>query len=141
MAPRAKRFKAVLERGGQALGWTIARVPFDAREMWEQMVRLRVRGEVWTQEGNGFGFRTSLFPDARGGFYLLVNRAMQAGAGAGDTAEFKLEPDLEPSLFKNRGGPYCLNNLSKCWAILSPVMESLIRTGNLYRAGSRSWIC
>jgi uncharacterized protein YdeI (YjbR/CyaY-like superfamily) len=99
VAPRAKRFKAVLERGGQALGWTIARVPFDAREMWEQMVRLRVRGEVWTQEGNGFGFRTSLFPDARGGFYLLVNRAMQAGAGvgAGDTAEFKLEPDLEPS--------------------------------------------
>ena len=93
MAPRAKRFKAVLERGGQALGWTIARVPFDAREAWEQMVRLRVRGEV-----NGFGFRTSLFPDARGGFYLLVNRAMQAGAGvaAGDPAQFKLEPDLEP---------------------------------------------
>jgi uncharacterized protein YdeI (YjbR/CyaY-like superfamily) len=93
MAPRSKRFTAVLERGGQALGWTIARVPFDAREAWNEMVRLRVRGEV-----NGFMFRTSLFPDARGGFYLLVNRAMQAGAGvgAGDAAEFKLEPDLEP---------------------------------------------
>jgi hypothetical protein len=93
MAPRAKRFKAVLERGGQALGWTIARVPFDPREAWEQMVRLRVRGEV-----NGYQFRTSLFADARGGFYLLVNRAMQAGAGvgSGDAAEFRLEPDLEP---------------------------------------------
>jgi uncharacterized protein YdeI (YjbR/CyaY-like superfamily) len=93
VAPKAKRFTAVLERGGQALGWTIARVPFDPRETWNEMVRLRVRGEV-----NGFRFRTSLFPDARGGLYLLVNRAMQAGAGvrAGAAAEFKLEPDLEP---------------------------------------------
>jgi uncharacterized protein YdeI (YjbR/CyaY-like superfamily) len=98
VAPRAKRFKAVLERGGQVLGWTIARVPFDPREAWKEMVRLRVRGEIWTPKDRGFAFRTSLFPDARGGFYLLVNRAMQAGAGvvAGDAAEFKLEPDLEP---------------------------------------------
>jgi uncharacterized protein YdeI (YjbR/CyaY-like superfamily) len=57
------------------------------------MVRLRVRGEV-----NGFAFRTSLFPDVRGGFYLLVNRAMQVGAGValGEAAEFRLEADLEP---------------------------------------------
>jgi uncharacterized protein YdeI (YjbR/CyaY-like superfamily) len=47
---------------------------------------------------NGFAFRTSLFPDPRGGFYLLVNRAMQAGADVrlGDVAEFRLEPDIEP---------------------------------------------
>ena len=57
------------------------------------MVRLRVRGDM-----NGFAFRTSLFPDPRGGFYLLVNRTMQAGGnvGLGDSAEFRLEPDLEP---------------------------------------------
>ena len=97
MAAKAKRFRAVLERGDRALGWTIARVPFGAEELGK-MVRLRVRGEV-----NGFLFRTSLFPDARaadgrGGFYLLVNRAMQAGAGVGlgDAAEFRLEADLEP---------------------------------------------
>lgn len=92
MAAKAKRFKAVLERNQRALGWTIARVPFGL-EALGKMVRLRVRGEV-----NGFAFRTSLFPDARGGFYLLVNRGMQAGAGValGDAAEFKLEPDLEP---------------------------------------------
>jgi uncharacterized protein YdeI (YjbR/CyaY-like superfamily) len=51
-----------------------------------------------SRRGNGFPFRTSLFPDPAGGFYLLVNRTMQAGAGAGlgASAEFALEPDLEP---------------------------------------------
>jgi len=90
---KAKRFRAVLEKGDRALGWTIARVPFDPGATWKkEMVRLRVRGEV-----NGFAFRTSLFPDTRGGFYLLVNRATQEGGGVGlgETAEFRLEPDLE----------------------------------------------
>jgi uncharacterized protein YdeI (YjbR/CyaY-like superfamily) len=89
---KVKRFNAVLEKGSRALGWTIARVPFDPAKEWKQMVRLRVCGEV-----NGVAFRTSLFPDVRGGYYLLVNRAMQEGAGVrlGDAAEFKLEPDIE----------------------------------------------
>ena len=89
----AKSFRALLEKDSRALGWTIARVPFDPAKAWKQMVRLRVRGDI-----NGFAFRTSLFPDARGGFYLLVNRAMQQGAAVslGDTADFRLEPDLEP---------------------------------------------
>ena len=93
MAGKAKRFKAVLEKGNRALGWTIARVPFEPAKEWKQMVRQRVRGEV-----NCHAFRTSLFPDPCGGFCVLVNRAMQAGAGVklGDTAEFILEPDLEP---------------------------------------------
>jgi uncharacterized protein YdeI (YjbR/CyaY-like superfamily) len=93
VAAKAKRFKAVLEKGSRALGWTIARVPFDPAKEWKEMVRLRVCGEV-----GGAPFRTSLFPDARGGYYLLVNRAMQEGAGValGDAAEFTLQPDLEP---------------------------------------------
>lgn len=88
----AQRFRAVLERDGGALGWTIARMPFDPGKVWPKMVRLRVRGEV-----NGAGFRTSLFPDARGGYFLLVNRGVQqaAGVGAGETVEILLEPDLE----------------------------------------------
>ena len=87
-----KKFRAVLEPLGPALGWTIARVPFEPADVWKQMVRLRVRGEV-----NGFAFRTSLFPDPRGGFFLLVNKAMQQGGDVrlGETAEFRLEPDLE----------------------------------------------
>ena len=93
MPSTTRSFRALLEKDNRALGWTIARVPFDPARAWKQMVRLRVRGDI-----NGFAFRTSLFPDARGGFYLLVNRAMQQGAAVslGDTADFRLEPDLEP---------------------------------------------
>ena len=88
-----KTFEAVLEKGDRALGWTIARVPFDPAKVWKKMLRLRVKGDI-----NGFAFRTSLFPDAgRGGFYLLVNKAMQVGGDArlGDVAAFGLEPDFE----------------------------------------------
>lgn len=93
MATQNRIFRAVLEKGDRALGWTIARVPFDPAKAWKRMIRLRVRGSI-----NGFAFRTSLFPDARGGFYLLVNRAMQEGAGAslGRAADFSIEADLEP---------------------------------------------
>ena len=94
---KVKRFRAVLEQGTRALGWTIARVPFDPAGEWKQMVRLRVRGDIRSHSGT-FAFRTSLFPDPRGGFYLLVNRAMQAAAGVvlGEAAEFRIEPDLDP---------------------------------------------
>jgi uncharacterized protein YdeI (YjbR/CyaY-like superfamily) len=83
----------VLQKDDRMLGWTIAHVPFEPAKVWKQTVRLRVRGEI-----NGFLFRTSLFPAKAGGFFLLVNRAMQAaaGAGPGDTADFRLEPDLDP---------------------------------------------
>jgi uncharacterized protein YdeI (YjbR/CyaY-like superfamily) len=94
MATGVKKFRAVLEPLGPALGWTIARVPFEPAKVWKQMVRLRVRGSV-----NGFEFRTSLFPVAGGvnEFFLLVNKAMQEGGDVrlGETAEFRLEPDLE----------------------------------------------
>jgi hypothetical protein len=91
-AKKTQKFRAVIEKGDRTLGWTIARVPFEPAKMWPAMVRLRVRGEV-----NGFAFRTSLFPDPRGGYFLLVNKTMQKGAGAqlGDVAEFRLEPDME----------------------------------------------
>ena len=97
MRRTAQTFKATLEKGDRALGWTIARVPFDPAKVWTQMVRLRVRGSV-----NGFAFRTSLFPDVRveakpGSFYLLVNKPMQVGGGVrlGQAAEFVLEPDMD----------------------------------------------
>ncbi len=92
MASRARTFRATLEQGSLALGWIIARVPFDPASAWPKMIRLRVRGEI-----NGFPFRTSLFPDPRGGFYLLINRTMQKESGThlGDTAALTLEADLE----------------------------------------------
>ncbi len=88
-------FEATLEKGDRALGWTIARVPFDPAKVWPEKVRLRVKGTI-----NGFAFRTSLFPEEgkQATYYLLVNRATQAGSKAklGHIAKFTLEPDLDP---------------------------------------------
>jgi uncharacterized protein YdeI (YjbR/CyaY-like superfamily) len=92
-ASKPKTFRALLEPTGNGLHWVIARVPFDPAEAWPVRHGRRVRGEI-----NGFGFRTSLFPEAGGKKHvLLVNRQMQAGARAktGDTVQFRLEPDLE----------------------------------------------
>lgn len=72
------------------LNWTIVPIPFDAAKIWGNRGQLRVRGEI-----NGYEFQTSLFPDGKGGHYLLVNRQMQKGghAQAGNLARFLLKPD------------------------------------------------
>ena len=88
-----KTFTALLEPDGTALKWTIARVPFDLATAWPVGKGRRVRGTI-----GEFAFRTSLFPDPRGeGQVLLVNKKMQAGAGArvGDRVKIALQPDLE----------------------------------------------
>lgn len=90
---QAKTFTALLEPDGTQLRWVIARIPFDIAKVWPERRGRRVRGEI-----EGFAFRTSLFPDARGkGHILLVNKKMQAGARAraGDKVHITLEPDLE----------------------------------------------
>ena len=85
-----KVFEGVLERKPGRLGWTIVRIPFDAAKTWGKRGQIPVHGEI-----NGFEFRTSLFPDGKGGHALLVNKQMQRGAGAvaGHKAHFRLEPD------------------------------------------------
>jgi uncharacterized protein YdeI (YjbR/CyaY-like superfamily) len=85
-----KAFKATLERMQSNLGWVIIRIPFDVSKVWGVRGTLRVKGEI-----NGFPFRTALFPTGKGTHYLLVNKRMQAGADAraGNTAQFRLEPD------------------------------------------------
>ena len=90
MATRQK-FRAVLERDGTSLGWTIARVPFDPAEVWPKRKGLRVKGTI-----NGYAFRTSLFRMQKGQFFLLVNKPMQKGGGValGSLADLELEPDL-----------------------------------------------
>ena len=85
------------------LGWVIIRIPFDVAKVWGVRGRLRVKGEI-----NGFEFRTTLFPSHypsirallpadRSFHLLLVTKRMQAGgvARAGNTAQFRLERDLE----------------------------------------------
>jgi len=90
--PVAETFEAVLERSGDGLNWTIIRVPVDVAKVWGARGQLRVKGEI-----NGFPFRTSLFPNGKGGHILMVNKKVQAGAKTvpGVKARFRLEPDLE----------------------------------------------
>jgi uncharacterized protein YdeI (YjbR/CyaY-like superfamily) len=90
--PVAKSFKATLERMRSNLGWVIVRIPLDVPKVWGTRGMFKVKGEI-----NGFAFRTSLFPTGKGYHYLLVNKRMQAGAGArpGSVAQFRLEPDTE----------------------------------------------
>jgi uncharacterized protein YdeI (YjbR/CyaY-like superfamily) len=87
----AKSFKATLERMKGNLGWVIIRIPFNVEKVWGSR-RVRVKGEI-----NGFAFRTTVFPTSSGSHFLLVTKRMQAGAyaRAGDTAQFRLERDLE----------------------------------------------
>src|SRR5882672_3597463 len=88
----ARIFQATLERIDSPLKWVMVRVPFDAAKVWGKRGQLKVKGEI-----NGFAFRTSLFPDGKGGHRLLVNKLMQRGAKAapGMAARFRLEPDSE----------------------------------------------
>jgi uncharacterized protein YdeI (YjbR/CyaY-like superfamily) len=86
----AKPFLATLERMPGRLSWTIIRVPEKIAKLWGKRGQLRAKVEI-----NGTLFRTSLFPDGRGGHYMLVNKQMQRAAGvrAGQIAEFLLRPD------------------------------------------------
>ena len=88
--PASRTFQATLERIDSPLRWVMVRVPFDAAKVWGKRGQLKVKGEI-----NGFAFRTSLFPDGKGGHRLLVNKLMQGGARAapGMSARFRLEPD------------------------------------------------
>jgi uncharacterized protein YdeI (YjbR/CyaY-like superfamily) len=100
MANKPKRFKAVLERGREGLGWTVARLPFDPHQAWENMLRLRVRGRVLCPKRQSVEFRTSLFPvpGEKGKYLLLVNNRVQREAriAVASLAEFEIEADLEP---------------------------------------------
>jgi uncharacterized protein YdeI (YjbR/CyaY-like superfamily) len=90
--PRAKSFRAALERSGSSLNWTIVRIPFDVAKTWGPRGQVRVKGEI-----NGFAFCTSLFPTGKGDHIMIVNKGMQAGAKAylGMIAAFRLQPDTE----------------------------------------------
>jgi len=87
-----KKFKGTLRPDGTSLKWTVITVPFDPAKTWAKRRGLRVRGTI-----NGFAFRTSLFHERGGGYFLLVNKKMQKEGGVrrGHVAEVTLEPDLE----------------------------------------------
>ena len=86
----AKSFEATLVSSGDKLKWVVIRVPFDVAKVWGKRGQLKVKGEI-----NGFAFRTSLFPDGKGGHILMVNKKMQAGGRVrfGMKAHFQMAPD------------------------------------------------
>lgn len=91
MKPAPRVFQATLERIDSPLHWVMIQIPFDAGKVWGRGP-LKVKGEI-----NGFAFRTTLFPDGRGGHRLLVNKQMQRGgrAAPGMKAKFRLERDRD----------------------------------------------
>ncbi|MGB6974630.1 MAG: YdeI/OmpD-associated family protein [Terracidiphilus sp.] len=85
-------FSCVLEATGTRPRWVVARIPKDLKAAWPEWRTRRVCGEI-----NGFAFRTALFPVAGGGHMLVVNRRMQAAAGAaaGSRVKIRLDPEMK----------------------------------------------
>jgi hypothetical protein len=91
-SPSRSTFTARLESGGEGGAWTLVRIPADVQQDLGVSARIAVRGTI-----NGYGFRSSIFPDGDVRI-MMVNRAMQQGAGAvsGDTVRVVIEPDSLP---------------------------------------------
>ena len=101
-AARLQKFEAILESDGTSLGWTIARVPFDPAEVWPQRNGLRVAGTIraaaltsHARAAAPCSFRTSLFRDREGRWFILVTKKTQkeARVARGSAVEIALEPD------------------------------------------------
>ena len=85
-APTMRRFKAPLEAGGEMDAWVVLAIPFDAAEAFGSRGRISVAGKM-----NGAPFRTSIFPSGTGRHHMMVNKALQAAAGAGPGDEVAVE--------------------------------------------------
>jgi uncharacterized protein YdeI (YjbR/CyaY-like superfamily) len=125
----AKSFIATLERIHSRLNWVVIRIPFDVAKVWGTRAKVRVKGEI-----NGFAFRASLFPTAKGYHCMLVKKSMQTGANTspGDTAHFRIEPDT-----------------AKPVAIIPPELLHILNEDRSFRRwfddqltfSMRKWIC
>lgn len=84
--------------GGAGAGWDRVEVDGGAGTVRCDEGLAGAQGQAREGRDEGFAFRTTLFPDPKGGGHvLLVNKKMQAGAGVhqGDKARIWIEPDLE----------------------------------------------
>jgi hypothetical protein len=138
---KTKTFTARLEAAGDQLQWVIARVPFDIAKAWPERNGSRMLGSI-----NDFAFRRSLLREKGAtGHFLVVNRQMQAkaGAGPGDRVRITLEPDMEV-----RGGEMPVElaralkgarGLRKYFDAMSPSLQKVFssRVGEPKSAGSR----
>jgi hypothetical protein len=90
-----KRFTATLEGEGPGGAWTVLRVPFDVLKEFGGKARVSVRGTI-----NDFAYRSSIFPNGKGPHFMMVNKAMRAGAkvNQGQTVRVTMEVDDAPRI-------------------------------------------
>jgi hypothetical protein len=88
-----KTFSAKAKAIGPSGAWTQMQIPFNVEKEWGSRARVSVRGSI-----NDFVFRTSIFPDGKGGHTMMVNKAMKENGGAlpGKSVRVELEPDTAP---------------------------------------------
>src|SRR5580704_16303489 len=88
-----KTFSAKAKAIGPSGAWTQMQIPFNVEKEWGSRARVSVRGVI-----NGFTFRTSIFPDGKGGHTMMVNKAMKENGGAipGKMVRVELEQDTAP---------------------------------------------
>jgi len=93
-AKHAKRkFRAKIISIGPKGAWSRLNIPFSVEKEWGSRARVSVSGTI-----NSYTFRSSIFPDGKGGHTMMVNKAMQKGgkAGAGDSVIVEMKPDTKP---------------------------------------------
>jgi hypothetical protein len=88
-----QEFEARLECGGEGGAWTLFTVPFSVEQAFGTRGRVAVVGTI-----NGVDYGSSLMPLGDGTHCMLVNKALQRGAGVapGDTVRVVMEPDTAP---------------------------------------------
>jgi hypothetical protein len=87
-----KRFRVLLEQDEMSETTAIT-IPFDVHKVFGTRARVPVRGTI-----NGFPFRSSIFPLGEGKHYMVVNKAVRAGAKVkgGEMISVVMERDDEP---------------------------------------------
>jgi len=87
-----KSFKTKIVAIGPSGSWSEIQIPFSVEKEWGSRARVSVSGTM-----NGFAFRSSIFPDGKGGHTMMVNKAMMAGGNAaqGDSVVMEMQPDTK----------------------------------------------
>jgi hypothetical protein len=88
-----KKFKTIIVAIGPSGSWSEIQIPFSVEREWGSRARVSVSGTM-----NGFAFRSSIFPDGKGGHTMMVNKAMMQGgkAAQGDTVAMEMQQDTKP---------------------------------------------
>jgi hypothetical protein len=88
-----KKFKTKIVAIGPSGSWSEIQIPFSVEKEWGSRARVSVCGTI-----NGFEFRSSIFPDGKGGHTMMVNKAMMEGGkfAPGDSVMMEMQQDTKP---------------------------------------------